>query len=80
MLGPVEGRLLSVVGLVLCVLSILVLVFPRIVAYPAAVLGLWGGLALLWRALRLRRSAKQGTALDETRAVPTASSAEKSEG
>jgi cardiolipin synthase len=79
MLGPVEGRLVSVVGLVLCVLSILVFVFPRMVAYPAALLGLWGGLALLWRALRLRRSAKPRPALDETPAVSTASSAEKSE-
>lgn len=79
MLGPVEWRLMSAVGLVLCVLSILVLVFPRIVAYPAAVLGLWGGLALLWRAVRLRRSAKPRTALGETPAVPTASATKESE-
>jgi cardiolipin synthase len=64
MLGPVEARLMRAVGLALCALSILVLAFPRMVAYPAAVLGLWGGLALLWRAVRLRRSAKPRTPLD----------------
>ena len=42
-----EWRLAGIVGLALCVLSIVVLAFPRIVAYPAAALGLWGGLALL---------------------------------
>lgn len=79
MLGPVEARLMCAVGFAMCVLSILVLAFPRMVAYPAAVLGLWGGLALLWRAVRLRRSAKPRPPLDETAAVPTASSTKESE-
>jgi len=47
-----EWRLLGIVGFALCALSILVLMFPRIVAYPAAALGLWGGMALLWKTLR----------------------------
>lgn len=49
-----EWRLAGIVGLALCVLSIVVLAFPRIVAYPAAALGLWGGLALLWKTIRRR--------------------------
>ena len=47
-----EWRFLGFVGLGLCALSGLVLAFPRIVAYPLAALGLWGGMALLWKTLR----------------------------
>jgi cardiolipin synthase len=58
-LGPVEARLTSVAGLLLCVLSVLVGVFPRTLAYPAVALGLWGGIALLWKGYQLRRSRKK---------------------
>jgi cardiolipin synthase len=54
-LGPVESRLASLAGLLLCTLSVLVAVFPPALAYPAAALGLWGGVALLWRGVQLRR-------------------------
>jgi cardiolipin synthase A/B len=53
-----EWRLLGIVGFALCALSILVLMFPRVVAYPAAALGLWGGMALLWKTLRRQPVAK----------------------
>jgi cardiolipin synthase len=68
-LGPVEWRLMSGVGLALCALSVLVALFPRGLAYPAAALGLWGGLALLWRAIRLRRRPKPPTSLDQAPAA-----------
>jgi cardiolipin synthase len=55
-LGPVEARLTSLAGLLLCVLSTLVGVFPRALAYPALALGLWVGIALLWKGYQLRRS------------------------
>ena len=58
-LGPVEARLTSVTGLLLCVLSVLVGVFPRVLAYPVVALGLWGGIALLWKGFQLRRSRNQ---------------------
>jgi cardiolipin synthase len=54
-LGPIQARLTALVGLVLCVLSALVVLFPRALAFPAAVIGLWSGLALLWRSLQLWR-------------------------
>ena len=47
-----EWRVLGIVGFALCALSILVLLFPRVVAYPVAALGLWGGMALLWKTMR----------------------------
>jgi cardiolipin synthase A/B len=58
-LGPVEARLTTVAGLLLCLLAALVAVFPRALAYPAAVMGVWGGVALLLRGLRLRREQKE---------------------
>ncbi len=57
-LGPVEARLTTVTGLVLCALSVVVAVFPRALAYPLAALGAWGGLALLWNGVKLRRLRK----------------------
>lgn len=54
-LGPVEARLTTVVGLLLCVLSVLIAFFPRALAYPAVALGIWGGVALLWRGFQMRR-------------------------
>ena len=64
-LGPVEWRLMTSVGLTLCALAVLVALYPRVPAYPAAALGLWGGLALLWRAIRLRRVPKPRSSLDK---------------
>jgi hypothetical protein len=54
-LEPGEWRQLGILGAALCALSILVIAFPSLVAYPAAALALWGGLALLWKAFRRPR-------------------------
>ncbi len=54
-LGPVESRLTTVTGLILCVLSVLVALAPRALAYPAAAIGFWVGLSLAWRGARLHR-------------------------
>jgi cardiolipin synthase len=54
-LGPVEARLAFWVGLALSALAIVVAIFPRVLAYPVALLALWGGIALLWRSRELRR-------------------------
>jgi cardiolipin synthase len=61
-LGPVQSRLTTLVGLVLCGLSVLVAIFPRALAFPAAAVGLWGGLAFLWRGIQLRRWSKRAVA------------------
>ena len=68
-LGPVEARLAMGGGLVLCTLAALVAFFPRALAYPAAALGLWGGLALLCNGVRLRRAGAQRSATREHSAV-----------
>jgi cardiolipin synthase len=71
-LGSVESRLAISAGLLICALAALVAVFPRVLAYPAAFIGAWIGLALLWRGIRLRRerraerlNRKEGPAADE---------------
>jgi cardiolipin synthase len=51
-LGPVEARLTWAIGFVLCAVSLLVALFPKVIAYFVAVLAMWGGLTLLWRAAR----------------------------
>jgi cardiolipin synthase len=54
-LGRAEGRILSLAGVVLIVLAVLSVLWPRVVATPLAVLSLWVGLALMWRSFRLLR-------------------------
>jgi cardiolipin synthase len=58
-LGPVEARLAAVAGLLLCGLGVLVALFPYALAYPAAVLAVWAGLALVWKGIKLRRARKR---------------------
>jgi cardiolipin synthase len=60
-LGPIEARLSLLAGLLLVALAALFAFFPRALAYPAIVLSAWGGIALLWRALQLRRRSRQQT-------------------
>lgn len=70
-LGPVEASLATAAGLLLFALSVLVAVFPRVLAYPAAALGAWGGLALCWRGVRLRRLRKRRDSSTDTSAPAT---------
>ena len=58
-LGSVESRLAIVAGLLICALAALVAFFPCALAYPAAAVGAWIGLALLWRGFKLRRMRKE---------------------
>jgi cardiolipin synthase A/B len=49
-----EKRMILLGGILLLVLGSLWAFFPRLVAVPAAVIAAWVGLALVWRAWRLR--------------------------
>jgi cardiolipin synthase len=53
-LGPAESGLLLASGLVSLALAILGILWPRVLAVPIAVFALYLGLALLWRAFKLR--------------------------
>jgi cardiolipin synthase len=55
-LGPAEIFVLGVGGLSLLILSLLAIVFPWLIAYPAGVVGLWIGGTLLSRSWRIWKS------------------------
>jgi cardiolipin synthase len=60
--GPAEAKLLAMGGVVLFAIGMAAVVWPRIVAFPIAVVGLWLSFALMWRAWRLRREARSSGA------------------
>jgi cardiolipin synthase len=57
-LGPVEARLTTASGFVLLGLGALFVAFPRLLAYPLAIVALWGGIALVVRGTRQLRTAR----------------------
>jgi cardiolipin synthase len=61
--GPAEAKLLAVGGLALLVVGIVAIAWPRVAAFPIAVMGLWLSLALMWRAWKLRRQAREVSSL-----------------
>jgi cardiolipin synthase len=76
MLGPAEGRLLTTSGVLMAAVAALAMVWPRIIALPLAVIGLWQGIALVWRGFHVRRqprTSQLSSAVDVTGA-PTAPS------
>jgi cardiolipin synthase len=58
-LGPAEARLMAVAGLVLLLMTVVALLWPRVVVLPFAVIGVWVAVALLLRAWRLWRSTRE---------------------
>lgn len=58
-LGPIEARIATVSGLLLLALSLVFALFPQALAYPLVALGVWGGLALLYRGGQLHRKGHQ---------------------
>jgi cardiolipin synthase len=64
---PVESRLLTSGGVVAAALAVLFAFFPRLLAYPLALLLAWIALALLYRGYKLHRQAKRKTELLKNR-------------
>src|SRR6185295_12932868 len=52
---PVEGQVALIAGTVLAVLAVLAVLFPRVLAYPLAVIAAWLAVTLLLRGLKLLR-------------------------
>jgi cardiolipin synthase len=55
-LGPAEARVMASAGLVLVIMAVIALLWPRVVVVPFAILGVWVAVALWLRAWRLWRS------------------------
>jgi len=58
-LGPIEARLTFGSGLLLCAVALVIAVVPELLAYPLAAVAAWGGLALIYRGVRLRQERKK---------------------
>ena len=58
-LGAAEAKTMAMAGGALALLTVLALVWPRVVAWPLALLAAWSALALLLRAHRLQRSGRR---------------------
>jgi cardiolipin synthase len=54
-LGPTEAGLLTVVAIVMIVIAVVGASFPRMLAWPIALLAAWFGLAWAWKAWTLWR-------------------------
>ncbi|MEO8211731.1 MAG: phospholipase D-like domain-containing protein [Myxococcales bacterium] len=53
-LGPAEGGLVLVSGAGLVALAVLASLWPRVAAVPLSLIAAWSGMALLWRAVKLK--------------------------
>jgi cardiolipin synthase len=60
-LGPVEASLTASAGAAACVLALIFVLFPRVLAYPFSALAAWAGLALIYRGYRLWRERRRTT-------------------
>lgn len=57
-LGPIAARFTAVTGFLLCALSVLFALFPKVLVYPLVALGAWGGLTLLYQGYQLAKQRK----------------------
>lgn len=64
-LEPVEARLATSAGLLLCAAAILVWLFPSVLVYPVVVVAAWCGIVLLFRGFQLYRGRKDGKRLND---------------
>jgi len=75
-LGPVEARMMVTAGFTLLACALLFAAFPRLLAYPLAVVLLWIATALLYRGYRLQRERKQPAAADSVEPPPPSPTAQ----
>jgi cardiolipin synthase len=74
-LAPTEASLVAVAALAALALSLVALLFPRVVAVPAGVLGVWVAFALAMKAIRVRAASRARRAAAARRAPRPASPA-----
>jgi cardiolipin synthase A/B len=58
-LGPAEARIMAGGGVLLLILAVLAVLWPRVITVPLSILGIWVALSLLIRAYRLHREGKK---------------------
>jgi cardiolipin synthase len=75
-LGPAEARITAVGGGLLGLLSFMAILWPALIAWPLALVGLWISVTLGWRSIRLFREGRK--LLEGSQTTPA--SKEKGEG
>src|SRR5262249_35743322 len=58
-LGPAEARIMGASGLLLLAASVIAALWPRVVSWPLAVIGVWVAVSAFIRAFHLRREGKK---------------------
>jgi cardiolipin synthase A/B len=58
-LGPAEARIMGASGLLLLAASVIAVLWPRVVSWPLAVIGVWVAVSAFIRAFHLRREGKR---------------------
>jgi cardiolipin synthase len=58
-LGPAEARIMGVSGLLLLAASVIAVLWPRVVSWPLAVIGVWVAVSAFIRAFHLRRKGER---------------------
>jgi len=58
-LGPAEARIMGVSGLLLLAASVIAVLWPRVVSWPLAVIGVWVAVSAFIRAFHLRREGER---------------------
>ncbi len=58
-LGPAEARIMGVSGLLLLAASIIAVLWPKVVSWPLAVIGVWVAVSAFIRAFHLRREGER---------------------
>jgi cardiolipin synthase len=58
-LGPAEARIMGASGLLLLAASVIAVLWPRVVSWPLAVIGVWVAVSAFIRAFHLRREGKK---------------------
>jgi cardiolipin synthase len=64
-LGPAEAGLLFLMALVACVVGIVGALWPRVLAWPVAVIAIWSGLAWAAKGVSLRRHKPSGPRIEQ---------------
>jgi cardiolipin synthase len=62
--GPAEARIMAGAGLLLLAASVIAFIWPRVISWPLAVIGVWVGISVLIRAFHLHlegRKEKRGS-------------------
>jgi cardiolipin synthase A/B len=58
-LGPAEARIMGVSGLLLLAASVIAVLWPKVVSWPLAVIGVWVAVSAFIRAFHLRREGER---------------------